>query len=104
MARRRFLLWGLLVAVAVPILMLVAATVYLMLSYDGTCGGVMPWLAAAKPCARTHYVLGTLSVIILLVWTAYWPAIVAWVGLPISIAYLLERRGDATRFGADRES
>jgi hypothetical protein len=92
MARRRLLFWGISVAVAVPMVALIATTVWLMLSYDGTCGGMMSWLAAARPCALVQYVLGTLSVIIVIVWISYWPIILGWVGLAVCIGYLLERR------------
>jgi hypothetical protein len=102
MAKRRTLLWGLLVAAVVPVVALAVIAVCLMLSYDGTCGGMMPWLAAAKPCPRAQYVRGTLFAVIVIVWTSYWPIILGWVGVSGWIGYLMGRRGNLTGAGADR--
>ena len=91
MARRRYVVWGILVAVSVPLIALIVSTVWLALSYDGRCGGMMSWLAAAKPCARAEYVAGTLSLLTLIVLTEYWPFVLAWFGVPVAIGYLLDR-------------
>ena len=99
MAKRGTLLWGIFVAAVIPVLALAVSAVWLMLSYDGTCGGLMPWLAAAKPCPRIQYVRGMLSAIIVIVWTAYWPIILGWLGVSGWIGYLVARRGSMPRIG-----
>lgn len=85
-------MWGSWIALAMPVLTLAAGTLSLLLSYDGKCGGFLPWLAAARQCTLADYVIGNLSLLVLIVWIEYWPFIILLLALPIGIGYLLDRR------------
>ena len=92
MTTRRFLLWGTWVALAAPVVVLMAGAALLTFSFDGNCGGFLPWLAAAKPCTLADYLSGNLALLALIVWTEYWPLVIALLALPIGIGYVLDRR------------
>ena len=85
-------MWGTWAALIAPLLILIASIVWLTLSYDGKCGGFLPWLAAAKPCTLAEYVVGDLSLLALITWTGYWPLIIVLLALPVGIGYVLDRR------------
>ena len=92
MTTRRYLMRGSWIALAIPLVTLVAGAISLALSYDGKCGGFLPWLAAARQCTLADYVVGNLSLFALIVWIEYWPFILLLLALPIGIGYLLDRR------------
>jgi hypothetical protein len=79
---------------ATPLLSLVVSVVWLTLSYDGKCGGFLPSLAGAKPCTLAEYVVGNASLLALIVWTEYWPFIIALLVLAVGIGYALDRRSE----------
>ncbi len=92
MTTRRYLKLGTWVALAAPLAVLMAGAVMLTFSYDGKCGGFLPWLAAAKSCTLADYLSGNLLLLALIVWTEYWPLVLALLALPIGIGYILDRR------------
>jgi hypothetical protein len=92
MKKRRYIVWGAWTALAAPLLALIAVAVMLAISYDGKCGGFMPWLASAKPCTLAEYVLNNVTVLALIVWFEFWPFIIAVLALPVGVGYMLDRR------------
>ena len=83
---------GIVVALAAPALGLIGFTISYALSYNGKCGGFLPWLAAAQPCTLGEYVAGNLSLLTLIVFREYWLAIVLLLALPVGIGYALDAR------------
>jgi hypothetical protein len=92
MKKRRYVVWGLWTALAAPLLALIAVAVILAISYDGSCGGFLPWLAAAKPCSFVDYVFGNLTLLALIFWVEFWPIIIVVLALPVGVGYMLDRR------------
>jgi hypothetical protein len=92
MTTRRYLVRGSWIALAMPLVIFAFGAISLMFSYDGKCGGFLPWLAAARQCTLADYVVGNLSLFALIVWIEYWPIVIALLALPIGIGYLLDRR------------
>ena len=92
MPRRRCLLWGLGASVGVPAASLAVAATYLAVSYNGICASWLPWVAAPSACTATHYVLGTLTIIVLVLGRTYWPMFILILGLPPVVGYYLDRR------------
>jgi phosphotransferase system glucose/maltose/N-acetylglucosamine-specific IIC component len=91
-ARRRYFLFGLFV----PIAILIAASIILIvntaLSYNGKCGGFLPWLAGPKPCSLWEYVYGNSLAIIAVVGISYWPVILALIFVPALIGFSVDRQ------------
>ena len=94
MKKRRYVVWGAWTALAAPLLALTAVAVLLALSYDGKCGGFMPWLASAKPCGFADYVFGNLTLLALIFWVEFWPIIIVVLTLPVGVGYMLDRRNE----------
>jgi hypothetical protein len=92
MITRRYSVWGAWAALVIPLLMLVASIIWLMVSYDGKCGGYLPEISAAKPCTLAAYVVGWVSLLALIAIGEYWPFIIVLLVLPIGIGLLLDRR------------
>ena len=74
------------------LLALTAVAVLLAVSYDGTCGGFMPWLASAKSCGFADYLSGNLMLLALIFWVEFWPIIIVVLALPVGVGYMLDRR------------
>ena len=87
-------MWGACIAMAAPLLVLMVSLVWLTLSYDGKCGGFLPWLAGARPCTLADYVVGNVLLFALIVWVEYWPFIIALLALPVGVGYVLDRRSE----------
>jgi hypothetical protein len=92
MKKRRYVVWGAWTALAAPLLALAVVAVLLALSYDGKCGGFLPWLASAKPCTLAEYVLNNVTLLALITWFEFWPFIVVVLALPVCVGYMLDRR------------
>ena len=85
------LIWGIVMAFAIPIFFFGASILWSVYSYNGECGGYLPWLASAKPCTLKEYV--NLVVVVF----KHWPLVIAAMGLPIAIGlirYLLDRQNN----------
>jgi hypothetical protein len=77
---------GMFVGIAIVLLVVIG------LSYDGKCGGFMPWLAGARPCSLLTYVTGNVALLAALLGFTYWPIALALLLLPPFVGYLLDRR------------
>jgi hypothetical protein len=73
--------------------MAIAFVVQLGFSYNGKCGGFLPWLAGSKACTFWEYVSETSLLVALILWDTYWPLILALLLLPAFVGYLFDRRG-----------
>ena len=49
--------------------------------FDGTCGGLIPFLAAAQPCTRWQYVSSNVSFTFTVLFQEYWLVVLSFVGL-----------------------
>ena len=90
--KRLYIVWGAWTALAAPLLVLIAYAVLMTFSYDGKCGGFMPWLASAKPCTLGEYVLNNVTLLALIAWFEFWPFVILILALPVGIGYILDRR------------
>jgi hypothetical protein len=81
--------WG---VVALAVFLGLLCVVWLEVSYDGNCGGALPWLAAARPCSRADFVINNTLLLALMMGTEFWPFIVAAIALIVGVAYFLDRR------------
>ena len=92
MTVKRYLAWGAWIALTIPLLALAVSIIWLMISYDGKCGGYMPEISAARPCTLAAYVVGWVTLLALIAISEYWPLIIVLLPLPVGIGYLLDRR------------
>lgn len=92
MPKRRYLVLGAWVALAIPVIALTASIIRMIVTYDGKCGGFLPWLAGPKPCTLGEYVAGNLSLMAIVVWAEYWPVVISVIALPVVIGYILDHR------------
>lgn len=91
------LIWGIVIAFAIPIFFFGASILWSVYSYNGECGCYLPWLAAAKPCSLKEYVAGNFWLLVAIVFDVYWPIVIAAMGLPIMIGlirYLIDRQNN----------
>lgn len=92
MTTKRYTLWGACAAPAIALLALMAGIIWLVVSYDGKCGGYLPEISAARPCTLAAYVVEWATLLALMVISEYWPLIIVLFLLPVGIGYLLDRR------------
>jgi hypothetical protein len=59
--------------------------------FDGTCGGLIPFLAAAQPCTRWQYVSADVSFTVAVLFQEYWPVVLFFVGLVFLGSAVFER-------------
>jgi hypothetical protein len=90
--KRRYFWWGLCGALAVLSFFVIALVVQFAFSYDGKCGGLMPFLAGPRPCSFWEYISGAVLLAVLILWGTYWPFVLALLVVPASVGYLLDRR------------
>jgi hypothetical protein len=91
--RKRYFLRGVYVAIGIVLCIAIGLAVQIALSYDGKCGGFLPWLAGPKPCSFWDYLSGNMLLFTLLFGSAYWPFLLALLILPPLVGFLLDRRG-----------
>jgi len=89
---RRYFWWGLGGTLAVFLCVAIGIVVQIAFSYDGKCGGLMPFLAGPKPCPFWEYVSGGAILALAILWGTYWPLILALLVLATAIGYFLDRR------------
>jgi len=92
MKTRHYLVRGAWLSVAIALCAIVALAVVLGISYDGTCGGFMQFLAAAKPCSFIDYVFTNLTLMALILGIKFWPAIIVVLASPMVVGYIRDRR------------
>jgi hypothetical protein len=94
MHKRKYFLLG----VFGPLALLVVASIVTILgiafTYDGKCGGLIPWLAGPKPCSFWEYLSGSSSATFIVVGLAYWPFILALLFVPPIIGLFLDIKAD----------
>ena len=83
---------GLFIPIVILILATIVNAVLLAGSYDGKCGGYLPWLAGAKPCTLFEYVSGNLLLVGVVVWSSYWPILLFLLLMPAAAGYWLDKR------------
>jgi hypothetical protein len=90
--RRRYLLRGIAIALATPVVILIAGSLVTALTFDGKCGGFIPELSPVRPCTLTAYVTGWVPLLTLMVISEFWPLILALLAIPIAIGFVMDRR------------
>jgi hypothetical protein len=60
--------------------------------FDGSCGGFMPFLAAPRPCALSHYLWSSLGFSVSLLLGEYWGWVLLVVALVLCTSIAIERR------------
>jgi len=90
--KRRYFWRGLCGAIAVLSFFAIGSVVQIAFSYDGKCGGLIPFLAGPRPCSFLEYVSGGVLLSISILWGTYWPLVLVLLVVPASVGYLLDRR------------
>ena len=90
--KRRYVWWGLCGALAVLSFIAIMSVAQIAFSYDGKCGGLMPFLAGPRPCSFWEYLSGTAVLTIAILWGTYWPHVLGLLVVPTAVGYLLDRR------------
>jgi len=68
-----------------------ATAIDAVVRFDGTCGGLIPFLAAAQPCTRWQYVSADISFTFAVLFQEYWPVVLLLVGLVFLGSAIFER-------------
>lgn len=90
--KRRYFWWGLYGTLAVLSFCAIWIVTQIAFSYDGKCGGLLPFLASPRPCSFWEYVSESVRLTVLILWEAYWPVVLALLLVPASVGYLLDRQ------------
>ena len=61
-------------------------------SYDGQCGGILPFLAGPHPCSFREYMSGSVTFGAWVVLHELWYLVVAVLAVPALAGYLVDRR------------
>src|SRR6478672_4675608 len=61
------------------------------LRFDGTCGGLIPFLGAAQPCTRWQYLSSSVSFTFAVLFQEYWLVVLFFVGLVFLGSAIFER-------------
>jgi hypothetical protein len=91
MTKSSGLIWGIVIALAIPICFFGASILWSVYSYNGECGGFLPWLASAKPCTMKEYVVGNFWLLVIIIFDVYWPLAILAMALPIAIGLIRYR-------------
>jgi hypothetical protein len=94
-AMRRYFLCGLLVPIAILIVTSIIIILNIAFSYDGKCGGLLPWLAGSKPCSLWEYVSGNTLAVFAVLWISYWPFALALLLISTLIGFFLDRQNQS---------
>ena len=71
--KRRYFWWGLCCALTVLSCFVIAIVVQIAFSFNGQCGGLIPFLAGPRPCSFWEYFSGQALFVLLVVRETYWP-------------------------------
>jgi len=58
-----------------------AIVIEIAIRFDGTCGGLIPFLAAAQPCTRWQYVSSNVWFTFAVLFQEYWLVVLFFVGV-----------------------
>jgi hypothetical protein len=61
------------------------------LRFDGTCGGLIPFLGAAQPCTLWQYVFSSVSFTFAVLFQEYWLVVLFFVGLVVLGSAIFDR-------------
>jgi hypothetical protein len=89
--KRWYFWWGLRCALTVLSCLVIAIVIQIAFSFNGQCGGLMPFLAGPRPCSFWEYFSGEAYFVLLILGVTYWPFALVLLVVPISVGYLLER-------------
>lgn len=90
MSVQRYLRWGIYVLLSVMVCLPIAAMAQIALSFNGQCGGLMPFLSGPTPCSFWEFFSGQVLLLLSIVWETYWPLVLLLVVL-MAAAYLLNK-------------
>lgn len=94
--RRRHFLRGVYVSCGLFSCIAIVLLVQIGYSYDGKCGGFLPWLAGPRPCSFWEYVSGNTLLYAVILGATFWPLVLALLFLPPFVGYLLDRQHHET--------
>jgi hypothetical protein len=92
MVRRRYWRRGVYLACGICLCIASVFLVRIGASYDGNCGGFLPWLAGARPCSFWEYMAGTVLLVTVVLGATYWPVILALLVLALVGVWIARRR------------
>jgi hypothetical protein len=97
---------GVLIGLAVILLGLLYAIVNAAASYNGKCGGLIPFLSAAAPCSFWEWFFSDLSFTLSIALYEFWWLIACVIVVPAVAGYLIDgwKRRRAKRSSSDVES
>jgi hypothetical protein len=95
--KRKYVWWGLRCGLTVLVCLVVLIVVMIAFSFNGQCGGLMPFLSGPRPCSFWEYFSGETYLTLLIVLVTYWPVVLGLLVVPVSVGYLLDRRSNSGR-------
>jgi hypothetical protein len=69
-----------------------AIAVQAALGFDGKCGGLMPFLAAAQPCTLGEYVWSSVSFSFVIFFFVYWYVALSFAAIVLAVTLIRERK------------
>jgi len=87
------------IAVVVAAFLMAACAIVIdtAIRFDGTCGGLMPFLSAAQPCTRWQYVSSNVSFTVTVLFQEYWLVVLSFVGPVFLGSALFDRSSTRAR-------
>jgi hypothetical protein len=82
---------GLLAGIVILLLMLAWMIIDMAIGYDGTCGGVLPFMGTSRPCSLFEYLHHDLSFALAVILTEFWWGIAAVLLIPSLVGYWFDK-------------
>jgi hypothetical protein len=83
---------GLLAGIALVLLPLAWMIINATITYDGTCGSLLPFMGTSRPCSLVEYLHNRLSLTLAIILTEFWWVIAAILLISSLVGYLFEKK------------
>jgi hypothetical protein len=83
---------GLLAGIVILLLALAWMIITAAITYDGTCGSLLPFMGTSRPCSLVEYLHNDLSLTLAAILTEFWWGIAAILLIPSLVGYLFEKK------------
>jgi hypothetical protein len=83
---------GLLAGIFILLLILAWMIIHTAISYDGTCGGLLPFMGTARPCSLLEYLQNDLSFALAVILAEFWWGIAAILLIPSLVGYWFDKQ------------
>lgn len=83
---------GLLAGIVILLLPLAWMIINVTITYDGTCGSLLPFMGTSRPCSLVEYLYNHLSLTLAIILTEFWWGIAAILLIPSLVGYVFEKK------------